>query len=249
MPRSLPALLALLAATAPAHADMQDVLRRALELQAARTGEPLPAAALSQTDMVAGLREALAKGTRRAIAELGRPNGFLENAEVAIPMPDGLKRVEKVLRGLRQDKLADEFVATLNHAAEQAVPEAAALFSYAVSQMSPEDALGILKGPEDAATQYFRKTSGAKLLEAFRPIVQTATAQAGVTSAYKRLMKKAGPLAQLAGKDATDLDGYVTEQAVDGLFTLIAAEEKRIRQDPLARTSELLRKVFGAIGK
>jgi hypothetical protein len=206
-------------------------------------------AALSDEEVVRGLKEALSKGTQQAIANLGKDGGFLNNLDVRIPLPDELKKVEKLLRGLGQDKYADQFVATMNHAAEKAVPEAATLFADAISRMTLADAKSILKGPDDAATQYFRKTSEAKLKERFLPIVQAATDQAGVTSAYKKLMQKAGPTAQLLGVGATDLDAYVEDRAVDGLFKMIAAEEKRIRQDPLARGTDLLKKVFGSLGK
>ena len=249
-PLAVTVCLILVAAAAPARADLAETLKKVLEASAGKSPAATSGqAGLSNDDMVAGLKEALAKGTKQAISELGKPDGFLKNAAVAIPMPESLKRVEKLLRSLKQDKLADEFVATLNHAAEQAVPEAASLFAESINQMSLEDAKGILQGPNDAATQYFRKTSGARLVERFRPAVQAATEQAGVTAAYKRLLKKAGPLAQLVGKEANDLDGYVTERAVDGLFKSIAEEEMRIRKDPLARGSELLKKVFGSILK
>jgi hypothetical protein len=207
------------------------------------------AAVLSDEEVVKGLKEALSKGAQQAVANLGREGGYLNNLDVKIPLPDELKKVEKLLRGLGQDKYADQFVATLNLAAEKAVPEAAGLFADSISQMTLADAKSILKGPEDAATQYFRKTSEARLKERFRPIVKAATDQAGVTSAYKKLMQKAGPAAQWLGADATDLDGYVESKAVDGLFKMIAAEEKRIRQDPLARSTDLLKKVFGSLGK
>ncbi len=163
-------------------------------------------------------------------------------------MPESLKKVDNLLRKLGQDKMADEFVATLNHAAEQAVPEAASLFADSIKQMSVEDAQAILKGPDNAATEYFRKTSGVKLAERFKPIVQAATDKAGVTSSYKELLDKAGPLAKALGKD-TDLDTYVTDKTVDGLFKMIAAEEKLIRQDPVARTTDLLKKFFGSVLK
>ena len=206
-------------------------------------------AALSDEDVARGLKEALSKGTQKAIANLGKEGGFLNNMDVRIPLPDELAKVEKLLRKLGQDKYADEFVATLNHAAEKAVPEAATIFADSISKMTLSDAKSILKGPDDAATQYFRKTSEATLKERFLPIVQAATDQAGVTSAYKKLMQKAGPAAQFLGAGATNLDGYVEEKAVDGLFKMIAAEEKLIRQDPLARTTTLLKKVFGSLAK
>jgi len=231
-----------------ARADFMDDLRKTLSGQAGSTQSTTPAAELSQSDMVGGLKEALEKGAREAIAKLGKQDGFLKNAEVAIPMPDNLKKVDKLMRKLGQDKMADEFVATLNRAAEQAVPEAAGLFADAIARMSVQDAVAILKGPDNAATEYFRKTSGAQLTERFKPIVQAATDKAGVTHAYKSLMAKAGPLANALGKDR-DLDAYVTDKTVDGLFKMIAAEEKRIRQDPLARSTDLLKRVFGAILK
>jgi hypothetical protein len=142
---------------------------------------------------------------------------------------------------LRQDKLAAAFVATLN--------QAAAILGDSLARMTLEDARGILHGPEDAATQYFLRTSAGQIRKRFLPIVRQATEQAGVTGAYKRLMQRAGPYAQLMGSQATDLDGYVTDKAMDGLFKLIAEEERRIRKEPLARTSELLKKVFGAVVK
>jgi hypothetical protein len=112
--------------------------------------------------------------------------------------------------------------------------------------MTLQDATGILKGPDDAATQYFRRTGEARLTERFQPMVREATDKAGVTAAYKRLVTQLGPFAQYLGKDAGDLDGYITRRALDGLFLMIAEEEKRIRTDPVARGTELLKKVFGA---
>ncbi len=245
---SILALLATLSLAGPAQADFMELLKKATQGKSG-TSNPVGAEALSQGDMVAGLKEALAKGAHKAITELGKPDGFLKNANVAIPMPESLEKVDQLLRKLGQDKRADEFVATMNRAAEQAVPEAAALLSDAISRMSVEDAQAILKGGDNAATEYFRKTSGSQLAERFKPIVQSATEQAGVTKAYKDLIKKAGPLAKAVVKDGTDLDSYVTDKTVDGLFKMIAAEEKLIRQDPLARTTDLLKKVFGSFLK
>jgi hypothetical protein len=161
-------------------------------------------------------------------------------------MPPQLQTVEKTLRRLGQDKMADDFIATMNHAAEQAVPVAAGIFAGAVTNMTVADAKSILTGPDDAATQYFRKTSEAQLQEKFLPIVKDATAKAGVTAAYKNLVKQAGPVASFLGADAGDLDGYVTKKSLDGLFKMVAAEEKRIRENPLARSTDLLKKVFSA---
>ena len=196
--------------------------------------------------MVSGLKEALEKGTQFAVDSLGKDGGFLDNSAVKIPMPDSLSWVEKSLRSLHQDELADEFIGTMNHAAEQAVPEAATIFGTAIQNMSVEDAQGILAGPDDAATQYFRTNTEAAMTEKMRTIVEEATARAGVTSAYKNMTARAGGMTSLLSGDATDLDSYVTGKTLDGLFLMIAEEEKKIRENPLARSTDLLKKVFGA---
>jgi hypothetical protein len=216
--------------------------------------------ALSDDQVVGGLKDALGNGLQHAIATLGHDGGFLTNLDVKIPLPEKLQSVERTLRALKQDKLADDFVATMNHAAEQAVPAAASVFGDAVKQMSMDDAKTILTGPDDAATQFFRRTTQTNLYAKFYPVVQKATAQAGVTSAYKNMMAKVsgggafgGSFGGLAnnylGADALDVDAYVTNQALDGLFKMVADEEKRIRQNPVARTTDLMKQVFGALGK
>jgi len=215
-------------------------------------------AGLSNDQVTGALKDALGNGLRYAIAVLGHEDGFLTNAEVKIPLPDKLQLVEKGLKAVHEEKYADEFVATLNHAAEQAVPQAAGVFAEAVRQMSFDDAKAILTGPQDAATQYFRQTTQTNLYNLFYPIVQQATATNGVTSAYKKMMAKVnsggsgfeGKLEGMAdkylGSDAIDLDAYVTDKALDGLFAKVADEEKHIRQDSTARTTDLMKQVFGA---
>ncbi|MGB5540050.1 MAG: DUF4197 domain-containing protein [Gammaproteobacteria bacterium] len=241
-------LLAVLIASNPLQAGLSDMLDKLKGSVSGQTPDSSAAmSALSNDEMISGLKEALGKGTQYAVDNLGKEGGFLDNASVRIPMPKSLSWVEKTLRTLRQDKLADEFVASMNHAAERAVPEAAAVFGDAIQQMTLEDARGILSGPDDAATQYFRKTTSATLTEKMRPIVEQATAATGVTSSYKNMMSKAGGMTSLLSSDATDLDGYVTEKTLDGLFLMVAEEEKRIRQNPLARSTDLLKKVFGSI--
>src|SRR5690349_13858969 len=149
-------------------------------------------ASLSQDQITSGLKEALAKGVQQAIGTLGKTNGFLNDLSVKIPMPSSLTKVETTLRTLRQDKLADEFIATMNSAAEQAVPQAAVVLGDSIKQMSIADAKSILTGTNNAATQYFRRTSETNLHARFLPIVKTATEKAGVTSAYKKMVDKAG---------------------------------------------------------
>lgn len=208
------------------------------------------ASALSSSEIAGGLKEALGKGVERAVTTLGRPDGFLKDAAVMIPTPEPLQKVEKTLRALGQDKLVDDFVTTMNRAAEQAVPEAAAVLGDSVKQMTLEDARSILTGTNNAATAYFRRTSETNLYERFLPIVQKATAQTGVTGAYKAMTQKASfggfSAMSLLGRNTPDIDGYVTHKALDGLFVKIADEEKRIRENPVARTSDLLQKVFGS---
>jgi hypothetical protein len=209
-------------------------------------GAATSSASLTNSEMIAGLKEALATGTQFAVDTLGKEGGFLNNSQVRIPMPDSLKWVDKTLRSLRQDKLADEFVAAMNHAAEQAVPEAAAIFGEAIQAMSVEDAKAILGGPDDAATRYFQKHTETALTKKIRPIVEQATEKAGVTSSYKRMMAQAGGLSSFLSRDVTDMDGYVTRTTLDGLFVMVAAEDRHSRETPMARGSELIKKVFGA---
>lgn len=214
------------------------------------TAETATEAALSNSEIVAGLKEALANGVETSINTLGRTDGFLDDELVRIAMPESLKSVEGLARQAGQGQYVDEFVTTLNRAAEQAVPEAAEILGDAIRVMSVSDAKGILSGADNAATEYFRKTSEAKLAEKFLPIVQQATSKVGVTSAYKSMMGQAGGLLSgFMNTDAMDLDSYVTEKAMDGLFTYIAIQEQQIRENPTARTTELLERVFSSTSK
>jgi hypothetical protein len=212
---------------------------------------PALATALSSDEIAGGLKEALSKGVERAVGTLGRQDGFLKDLSVMIPTPAPLQKVETTLRALGQDKLVDDFVTTMNRAAEQAVPEAAAVLGDSVKQMTLSDAKTILTSTNNAATAYFRRTSETNLYARFLPIVQKATAQTGVTSAYKTMTEKAsfGGISAMSvlGQNTPDLDGYVTRKTMDGLFLKIGDEEKRIRENPVARTSDLLQKVFGAV--
>ncbi len=207
-----------------------------------------------QEQLVQGLKEALEKGIQQAVAELGHDGGFLTNLQVRIPMPPRLQTVDKTLRVVGESQLADQFVATLNHAAEQAVPQATAVFIDAVRHMTIADAKSILTGPSDAATQYFRRVTATNVYQRFLPIVKSVTDKTGVTSSYKRLLdtvsqnKYLGAIETvLLNGQPVDIDAYVTDHALDGLFKMMAEEEARIRQDPLARTTQLLQKVFGAL--
>lgn len=203
------------------------------------------ASQLTAEQAASGVREALAEGTRVAVTTLGQADGFWGQQATRIPLPQGVQRLGDTLRKVGAGNLVDEFHLTLNRAAERAVPEAAQILSTAVRQMSVEDAIGIVRGPDDAATQYFRRTSADALFARLRPLVVEATDAVGVTQQYKRLTDKAGPLAAMAGRDVPNLDDYVTGQALDTLFAKVAEQEAAIRENPAARTTEILREVFG----
>jgi len=203
---------------------------------------------LSNSDISGGLKEALFQGVRNAVGELGRENGFLDNSRVHISLPGSLQKTEKTLRALGQGHRVDEFVDAMNHAAEKAVPVATDVFLDSIRQMTFNDARNVLfSGQDDAATQFFRRTSEKRLRDEFRPIVENFTEQVGVTQKYKEMMGRYGFIGRALGQDATDIDGYVTEKALDGLFLLVADEERKIRRYPIGRTTSILRKVFGVL--
>lgn len=205
---------------------------------------------LTDNEIVGGLKEALGNGVKFAVDTLGRENGFLGDVRVKIPVPKSLEKVEKALRVARQGKLVDDFVASMNHAAEKAVPVAVDVFVDSIKQMTFDDARKILlSGEQDAATQFFRRTSEETLRGKFRPIVEKFTEETGVTQKYKTMIGKYRFATAFLGKDATDLDGYVTQKALDGLFFMVAEEERKIRKDPIGRTTSLLKKVFGILTK
>ena len=198
--------------------------------------------AISDADIGTALREALAKGTGSAVRQLGQPDGYWQNPQFRIPLPKQLAKADALLRGFGAGPRLDELHLSMNRAAESAVPVAAEVFSGAVKQMSLTDVRAILDGAPDAATQYFRRSSSDTLLARFKPIVADITAKAGLAQQYKAVLGSAGPLAASLG--APDLDDYVARKALDGLFLRVAAEEKAIRENPAARTTALMKKVF-----
>ena len=196
---------------------------------------------------VGALKSALTQSAQSAIGKLGVVDGFLGNKEVKIPLPGKLQKAMPILKMLKLDNRADELVVAMNRAAEAAVPEARILLTDSVKNMSITDAVGILTGGADSATQYFRRTASEKLAAKFRPIVTKSTEKVGAAKQYNQL---AGQLAQygiLKGDDAS-VEGYVTSKALDGLFTMMAKEEANIRANPLGQASSLVKKIFGALG-
>ena len=203
---------------------------------------------LSNQDAVQGLKEALVQGSSKAISVLGRPDGFLNNPKVKIPLPQSLQRIEGAMRTVGMGKQADELITTMNRAADTAVPEAKALLIDSVKRMSVRDAKSVLTGGEHAATDYFRRTTSGALTERFLPIVRQATSRVKLADSYNALAGKAAGFGLIDQKDA-NLDGYIAQKALDGLFLMIAEEEKAIRQNPLGAATSMVKKVFGAIGK
>ena len=202
--------------------------------------------AISTGDASAGVKEALAKGADYAVASLGKDGGFLNNSKVKIPLPGYLQKAESGLRMFGLGKQADELTNTMNHAAEQAVAEAKPILSDSIKKMSVQDAKGILTGGEDSVTQYFKRTSTDQLTQKFTPIVQASTKKLQLAEQYNAFAGKAASAGLVDKKDA-NLDGYITQKAMDGLFLMIAEEEKKLRSNPVAAGSDLLKKVFGAL--
>jgi hypothetical protein len=202
---------------------------------------------LDESTVVKGLKEALATGTERAVTEVSRPNGYFGNSLIKILLPDKVQKAADLLGAIGYQKQVDEFVLSMNRAAETAAPKAAGFFGNAIRQMTVEDAKGILSGGDTAATQFFEKKTRAQLFEAFKPTVAKSMDKVGTVRSYKEMIGKYDtlPLAALVGTPSLDLDSYVTNKALDGLFTMVGEEEKKIRTNPAAQTTDILRKVFG----
>lgn len=206
---------------------------------AAREPSTLDAAGQAQA-----VQDLLTQAADIAVNRLGRPDGYWGDPRLRIRMPDDLMRLEKALRRLGLEHYAEEFVESMNRAAEEAVPSTKPVLIAAVRKMQLADAVAIVRGDADAATRYFRTHTESQLNAQLKPIIARATAQAGVTAAYKRMLRKSAFLDKRLDPARLDLDAYVTEAALDGLYVMLAEEERRIRRDPRARTTELLRKAF-----
>jgi hypothetical protein len=201
---------------------------------------------LSNADASAGLKKALDQGINLAVGKLGVVDGFLKNPQVKIDLPPKIAKAESMMRMLGAGEQLDQLVTSMNRAAEAAVPESKALLKQALKQMSLEDAKRILTGGEDAATQYFKQATYTPLKAKFAPIIGRATEKVKLGQTYDTLAKKAVALGVLKPEDAT-LQSYVTDKTLDGLFLMMAEEERAIRKDPLGQASSLLKKVFGAV--
>lgn len=202
--------------------------------------------AISSGDAAAGVKEALAKGADYAVSSLGKTNGFMGNPKVRIPLPGYLEKGQSALRMLGMGKQADQLVETMNHAAENAVAEAKPILVDSIRKMTVSDAKDILTGGDDSVTQFFKRSSSDQLVVKFMPIVKEQTARLKLAEQYNKFAGKAAS-AGLVDKKNADIDTYVTHKAMDGLFLMIAEEEKKIRSNPLGAGSAILGKVFGAL--
>jgi len=225
------------------------MLRRAvfLLLLIALPAHAIDLSSITNKDATGGLKDALIQAAGSAVGKLGVADGFLGNPKVKIPLPDSLKKVEKGMRMFGMGSQADELVTRMNRAAEAAVPEAKTLLVDAVKKMSVEDAKAILTGGDDAATQYFKKTTAAPLTQKFLPIVKEATSKVELAQQYNKFAEM-GAKFGVVKKDQANLEQYVTQKTLDGLYTMMAEEEKNIRQDPLGASTKLIKKVFGVLG-
>ena len=206
-------------------------------------GDARPSTGTDDGRIGSGLKEALQVATEKAIGSTGRPNGYLDNAAIRIPMPEKLQSVEKGLRMAGLGAQADEFIASMNHAAEQSAPAARPIFVEAIRGIGFDDARRILGGGDTAATDYFRRATRQRLAAAFTPIVQRNMDEVGVTHRYHELMAAAETL-PFVKSQSFDIDAYVVGKALDGLFHEMAAQERLIRRDPAARSTELLKEIF-----
>ncbi len=206
----------------------------------------LSLADLTQQDASGGLRDALGQGARAAVQQLGVPGGFSNDPDVRIGLPGNLGKVARTMKLMGMGAQIEQLEDSMNRAAEAAVPEAQALLLDAVQKMTLDDAKGILAGPQDAATQYLERSSREQIRARFLPIVKQATDQVGLAQQYNSFAATAASFGALDARSA-NIEGYVTEQALDGLFRVIAEQEAGIRQNPAGAASSLAKKVFGTL--
>jgi len=224
-----------------------DALKKGLPQLPGTGGSPTGQAAgagLDDSTIASGLKDALSVGTKNAISLVSKLNGYFGNQAIKILLPDNIQKAAELAGKVGYQKQVDEFILSMNRAAEKAAPKAASYFADAIKAMSIEDARKILSGGNTAATEYFKSKTSAKLYDEFKPSVSESMNQVGVTHAYNAMMGKV-PSVPFAKPESVDLDHYVTTKALDGLFYMVGQEEQKIRTNPAAQTTDLLKKVFG----
>lgn len=220
----------------PTHAGLLDDLIKGI-------GSP-PKAEPDESNIISGLKEALSIGTEKAVQNVSQIDGYFGNQVIKILMPKQIQNVADVLKKVGFQKQVDDFILSMNRAAEKVAPEALSFFVEAIKEMSFEDARKILNGGDTAATEYFKDKTHNKIYGAFKPIISSSMNEVGVTQTYKEMMSKYESIPFMS-KKSIDLDHYVTTKALDGLFYMVGQEEKKIRTDPAARVTDLLKTVFG----
>ncbi|MFL5747598.1 MAG: DUF4197 domain-containing protein [Niastella sp.] len=239
-------VLPLLLLTSVASFAQSGLLKKAGSMLGKATGSSTSGTGLSTDQIVAGLKEALSVGAQNSASKLSAVDGFFANAAIKVLMPPEAKKVETALRTAGMGKLVDNAILSMNRAAEDASKSAAPIFVNAIKSMSINDALGILKGTDTAATGYLRGKTTAALTAAFRPVIDTALQKTAATSYWKTVFDAYNRLPTTFTKINPDLAGYVTEKSLGGMFFQVAEEEKKIRKDPAARVTDILKKVFGS---
>lgn len=231
------ALATCLLGATPANANLLDKARAYRDKHKSAGGE------LDTNTIVAGLKEALSTGAKNGVATVSRVDGYFGNQLIRIPVPENIRKIEKTLRKVGLKKEVDAFILSMNRAAEKAAPQALSFFVDAVREMTIPDAVKILRGGDTAATDFLKSKTYQRIYGAFKPVVTSAMNDVGVTRSFKEMMDKARSI-PLLKREAVDLDHYVASKALDGLFIMVGQEEKKIRKDPAARVTELLRTVF-----
>ena len=233
----------------PAIADWGDVLKKLEEkapevLNSSDNKDAMSIGNLDTQTLIEGLKQALEVGTQRAVDEVSKTDGYFGNPKIKVPMPENVNTATQLLRKFGMESLVDDFELSMNRAAEKAAPQATEYFLNALKAMTIEDAKKIYEGNDDAATLYFRDKTSDDIEKAFKPVIRESMEQVGVTRYYKQLVNEASQY-PLVGDMDLDLENHVTDKAMDGLFLMLAEEEKRIRKDPVARSTDLLKQVFG----
>jgi hypothetical protein len=232
-------LLVSFIASSAAGQDIKSAVTGAMKLVGGETSSS------SGGEVAAGLKEALANGVGNAVQTLSQSNGYFGDSAVKILMPDKMQQVAEILSKAGYKKEVDDFILSMNRSAEQAAPKAKPIFEDAIKNMSFEDAQKILNGGKTSATDYFKAKTSSQLTQAFKPVISDSMNQVGVTHSYKALTDRYTSMIPFGKMDTFDLDTYVTQKAIDGLFVKVGQEETNIRTNPAARTTDLLKKVFG----
>ncbi len=240
---SLPLLMLLLFVPA-AQADWGKMLEDFKDAGQNMLGDKSATDSLTNENMIDGLREALEVGSRRAIDTVSKEGGYLNNPKIRIPLPPRVQQASDIMKKFGMSELADEFETSINEAAEKAAPQAKELMVNAIKGITIDDAKNILRGEDDAATRYFEEKTRPQLEDLFSPVVDDSLNQVGATRYYNQLDDRMQAVPLVGQNLNLDLTDYVTQEALNGLFIMLAAEEQKIRENPAARTTELLKKVF-----